>query len=52
MQTRKLRFDIDLLSDRLTGAVDWLGSQTATRGLRVGLFGASTGAAAALITAA
>ena len=52
MQTRKLRFDIDLLSDRLTGAVDWLGSQTATRGFRVGLFGASTGAAAALITAA
>jgi dienelactone hydrolase len=50
--TRHLRFDIALLSDRLTGAVDWLQSEPATRGLPIGLFGASTGAAAALMTAA
>jgi putative phosphoribosyl transferase len=52
MRTRALRFDIALLADRLTGAVDWVGSQPSTRDLRIGLFGASTGAAAALITAA
>lgn len=52
MRTRRLRFDISLLADRLTGAVDWVGNQPSTRGLRIGLFGASTGAAAALITAA
>jgi dienelactone hydrolase len=52
VQTRELRFDIALLADRLTGAVDWLGRQTYTRALRVGLFGASTGAAAAFIAAA
>jgi len=52
MRTRALRFDIALLADRLTGTVDWVGSQPSTRDLRIGLFGASTGAAAALITAA
>jgi dienelactone hydrolase len=52
LRTRALRFDIALLADRLTGAVDWAGTQPATRRLRVGLFGASTGAAAALIAAA
>jgi putative phosphoribosyl transferase len=51
-QTRALRFDIDLLANRLTGAVDWVGSQASLRALRIGLFGASTGAAAALIAAA
>lgn len=51
-QTRALRFDIDLLANRLTGAVDWVGSQASLRDLRIGLFGASTGAAAALIAAA
>lgn len=51
-QTRELRFDIDLLSRRLTGVVDWLSEQPQTRELRIGLFGASTGAAAALNTAA
>ena len=50
--TRRLRFDIPLLSQRLSGVVDQLGSQAELRGLRIGLFGASTGAAAALITAA
>jgi dienelactone hydrolase len=50
--TRHLRFDIDLLSRRLIGAVDWLGAWQATRTLPVGCFGASTGAAAALIAAA
>jgi dienelactone hydrolase len=52
MQTRKLRFDIDLLSRRLISTLDWLGEQSQTRALRIGLFGASTGAAAALIAAA
>jgi dienelactone hydrolase len=51
-QTHALRFDIDLLANRLTGAVDWVGSQAFLRDLRIGLFGASTGAAAALIAAA
>lgn len=47
--TRHLRFDIELLADRLAGAAEWLWE---TQGLPVGLFGASTGAAAALVTAA
>jgi putative phosphoribosyl transferase len=51
-QTRAFRFDIDRLANRLTGAVDWVGSQASLRDLRIGLFGASTGAAAALIAAA
>jgi putative phosphoribosyl transferase len=52
LRTRHLRFDIEMLADRLVDAVDWLGQQAATRGLRVGTFGSSTGAAAALIAAA
>ena len=52
VRTRELRFDIGLLADRLTGAVDGLGGQKDMRDLRVGLFGASTGAAAALRAAA
>lgn len=47
-----LRFDIDLLADRLTGTVDYLSTNPEARELRIGLFGASTGAAAALVTAA
>jgi putative phosphoribosyl transferase len=47
-----LRFDIALLSRRLTGAIGWLDEQAVTRGSPLGLFGASTGAAAALATAA
>ncbi|WP_030543428.1 dienelactone hydrolase family protein [Streptomyces albus] len=50
--TAELRFDIPLLGRRLVAAVDWLGRHPATAGLPVGLFGASTGAAAALIAAA
>lgn len=50
--TRQLRFDIPLLSQRLSGVVDQLRNQAPPRELRIGLFGASTGAAAALITAA
>ncbi len=51
-----LRFDVASLARRLTGAIGWLDSQTAHalggRDLPLGLFGASTGAAAALATAA
>ncbi|MGW2597312.1 dienelactone hydrolase family protein [Streptomyces klenkii] len=46
------RFDIALLSGRLTAAVDWLGRHPDTADLPVHLFGASTGAAAALTAAA
>jgi putative phosphoribosyl transferase len=51
-RTRELRFDIDLLAGRLTDAADWLGRAKGTAGLPLATFGASTGAAAALITAA
>ena len=51
-RTAHLRFDIDLLARRLVAAVDWLGEGEATRGVPVGLFGASTGGAAALVAAA
>jgi putative phosphoribosyl transferase len=44
----ELRFDIDLLTERLVGATDWLKQHPATKSLNVGYFGASTGAAAAL----
>jgi pimeloyl-ACP methyl ester carboxylesterase len=50
--TRQFRFDIALLAKRLTGAIDWLAHYVATRNLPIGLFGASTGAAAALQAAA
>lgn len=50
--TREHRFDIPLLSERLAGAVRWLRMQAECNKLRVGLFGSSTGAAAALIAAA
>lgn len=43
-----LRFDIPLLSQRLAGAIDWSLQQTELEGLPVGLFGGSTGAAAAI----
>ncbi|MEV5380514.1 dienelactone hydrolase family protein [Streptomyces nondiastaticus] len=46
------RFDIALLSGRLTAAIDWLGGHPGTADLPVHLFGASTGAAAALTAAA
>jgi dienelactone hydrolase len=46
------RFDIDLLARRLIGGIDWLRREEPTASLRIGLFGASTGAAAALVAAA
>lgn len=50
--TSHLRFDIDLLARRLEGATDWARRQPETRALPIGYFGASTGAAAALVAAA
>jgi putative phosphoribosyl transferase len=52
LRTRHLRFDIRLLADRLAGATDWLLETPDTQNLRVGYFGASTGAGAALVAAA
>jgi putative phosphoribosyl transferase len=64
IRTREHRFDIDLLAGRVTAAIDWLAKETpaitavlarrtrVVRPLRFGVFGASTGAAAALICAA
>ncbi|WP_094584116.1 dienelactone hydrolase family protein [Synechococcus sp. BO 8801] len=49
---RSLRFDIPLLGRRLIGAIDWVGCQPDLSDLPIGLFGASTGAAAALVAAA
>ncbi|MFE5581087.1 phosphoribosyltransferase family protein [Kitasatospora sp. NPDC056531] len=49
---RRKVFDVDLLGSRLTSVAGRLGGLTETRGLPLGLFGASTGAAAALHTAA
>ena len=51
-RTRHLRFDIELLAQRLIGATDWLQQNPQTRSLPIGYFGASTGAAAALVAAA
>lgn len=50
--TREFRFDIDLLTQRLTGAVDWVTRQSEVGELAYGLFGSSTGAASALNTSA
>jgi dienelactone hydrolase len=52
MRTAHLRFDVGLLGDRVVATIDWLAGDEATRDLTVGCFGASTGAAAALIAAA
>jgi len=52
LRTRELRFDIDLLTGRLIGVIDWVSRNAATAALPIGLFGASTGAAAALGAAA
>ena len=49
--TGKLRFDIEFLAKRLVDATNWITTQPATQHLRIGYFGASTGAAAALIAA-
>jgi putative phosphoribosyl transferase len=50
--TRQHRFDIGLLADRLGAATEWLSEERSTRDMAVGLFGASTGGGAALVTAA
>ncbi|MFD1149952.1 dienelactone hydrolase family protein [Saccharothrix hoggarensis] len=50
--TGHLRFDIGLLAERVAASVEWTSRHRVTRGLPVGLFGASTGAAAALVAAA
>jgi putative phosphoribosyl transferase len=52
LATRELRFDIGLLAERLVAAIEWLTRQESTRDLPIGLFGASTGAAGALVAAA
>ena len=52
LQNRYLRFDLDLLARRIAGVLEWLDLQPYTYGLKKGLFGSSTGAAAALIAAA
>lgn len=50
--TRHLRFDIPMLAGRVIAATDWLTNQPIARGRNLGYFGASTGAAAAIIAAA
>jgi dienelactone hydrolase len=52
VKTAELRFDVDLLAGRLDGAIDWLDRYAPTKELAIGLFGASTGAGAAMISAA
>jgi putative phosphoribosyl transferase len=52
VHTGHIRFDIGLLAERLIGAMQWLDTQDDTRGVPVGLFGASTGGGAALVAAA
>ncbi|SCE82746.1 Dienelactone hydrolase [Micromonospora coriariae] len=51
-RTAELRFDIGLLASRLAGIVDWLSAERPAGDVPIGLFGASTGAAAALVAAA
>jgi len=51
-QTGHLRFDVELLAERLEGAMGRLADEPETAALPLGLFGASTGAAAALVAAA
>jgi putative phosphoribosyl transferase len=51
-EDRRKVFDIDLLADRLEAAANWLRGDPDTKDLRLGYFGASTGAGAALVAAA
>jgi putative phosphoribosyl transferase len=51
-EDRRKVFGIELLAERLQSAADWLSQEPATRSLRLGYFGASTGAGAALVAAA
>ncbi|MEU8252843.1 dienelactone hydrolase family protein [Micromonospora inaquosa] len=50
-RTAELRFDIGLLASRLAGIIDWLATARPAGDVPIGLFGASTGAAAALVAA-
>ena len=52
LRTRHLRFDIPMLADRMVDIAAWLKSQAQTNYFKIGWFGASTGAGAALIAAA
>jgi putative phosphoribosyl transferase len=52
IRTAELLFDIALLADRLVAAIDWLREDSTTSHLRIGCFGASTGAGAALVAGA
>ena len=52
LRTGQFRFDIELLTERLIGAVVWIKKNPQIKELRLGIFGSSTGAAAALIAAA
>lgn len=52
LRSGRLRFDIPLLGRRLVAAIDWLSTDTTTNRFQVGCFGASTGAAAAVVAAA
>ena len=52
VQTAELRFDISLLGRRLAAITDWIARQPGLKSLGLGYFGASTGAAAALVAAA
>jgi pimeloyl-ACP methyl ester carboxylesterase len=51
-RTAHLRFDIPLLASRLESVIAWLGGDSGTASLPIGLFGASTGGGAALVAAA
>ena len=51
LQSGELRFDVDLLTSRVLRATDWLRADEETKSLPIGYFGASTGAAAALVAA-
>lgn len=51
LESGRLRFDIPLLSRRVVGATDWLKRNRESQNLNIGYFGASTGAAAALLAA-
>jgi dienelactone hydrolase len=52
LRTREYRFDIERLGHRVVAAIDWIGGEPALSQLPIACFGASTGAAAALIAAA
>lgn len=52
LQTREMRFDIDLLSVRVIAATKWVLANSDIKKMPIGYFGASTGAAAALVAAA